>query len=108
MKRIFACALVMAVLPLMASPTQNSPTNASLATVAYAGHAIPSGGWCQCGEPGCICDPGEILGATTTGGENDGSSDQGLPPAPKGSGFDFGTGTLIFALALSLWARLRA
>ena len=99
----------MAVLPLMASPTQNSQTNsASFATVAYAGHTLPGGAWCNCGEPGCTCDPGEILGATTPGGENDGSSDQGLPPTPKGSGFDFGTGTLMLALALSLWARLRA
>ena len=46
MKRLFACFFVMAVLPLVSSPSRNSPTSVSLATVAYAGHSL-IGGWCD-------------------------------------------------------------
>lgn len=111
MKRMFACFFVMAVLPLVTSPTKNSPNNsAPFTTVAYAGHTVIGGGWCDCGAPGCICDPGETPGGgsyASTAKDNDESSDQGPPPIPKSSGFDFGTGTMIFALALFLWTRMR-
>jgi hypothetical protein len=30
-----------------------------------AGHVHPSGGWCECGAPSCICDPGETPQGTT-------------------------------------------
>jgi len=112
MKRILACLFVMAVLPLVASPTQNSTAHlVPFATVAFAGHSLV-GGWCECGAPGCICDPGENPGgnmATPVTDKNE-SSDQGLSPirAHSRSRFDFGTGTLLLALALFLWARLRA
>ncbi len=29
-----------------------------LCVPAFAGHSLP-GGYCDCGAPGCICDPGE-------------------------------------------------
>jgi len=85
---------------------------APFGTVALAGHTM-AGGWCQCGSPGgCICDPGEDPGgnSATPVTDNNESSDQGLSPirAHSRSGFDFGTGTLLLALALFLWARLRA
>jgi hypothetical protein len=112
MKRIFACLFVMAVLPLVASPSQTSSTHfAPFATVAFAGHTL-GGSWCECGTPGgCICDPGEIPGGNrATPVSDDKSSDQGLSPirARSHSGSDLGTGTLLLALAFFLWARLRA
>ena len=111
MKRIFACLFVMAVLPLVASPTQNSSTHfVPFATAALAGHSL-IGGWCPCGDGGCTCDPGENPGGNSARPVSDNqSSDQGLSPirARSRSGSDLGTGTLILALALFLWARLRA
>jgi hypothetical protein len=98
----------------MFSPSQNNKltTPAPFATIAFAGHTIV-GQWCgDCGAPGCICDPGENPGgnSATPVSDNTKSSDQGLSPirARSHSGFDFGTGTLLLALALFLWARLRA
>ena len=112
MKRIFACLFITAVFPLMASTTHNSSTNsAPFAPVAYAGHGLIGGGWCECGAPGCVCDPGESPGGGRATPANDGkSSDQGVSPirAHSQSGSDLGTGTLLMALALFLWVRLRA
>lgn len=86
-------------------------TTAPFATVAVAGHTVV-GTWCECGAPGCLCDAGEIPGgnrATRVTDKNE-SSDQGLTPIRSNSrsGFDFGTGTLLLALAFFVWARLRA
>jgi hypothetical protein len=49
----FVCILLS---PLFAN-IDGSPRNG--ATV-YAGHLV-SGGWCECGCPSCICDPGEQI-----------------------------------------------
>ena len=111
MKRIFACLFITAVLPLMASPTLNSSTNSVPgATVAYAGHSLV-GGWCECGAPGCICDPGELGGSgRPLPNQTEKPSRQNASPIrehPR-SGFDFGTGALMLALALFVWTRLRA
>jgi hypothetical protein len=112
MKRMFACFFVMAVLPLVTSQTRNSPRDSGpFATIAYAGHTLSGGEWCQCGAPGCLCDPGESPGGGRATPANDGkSSDQALSPihARSQSGSDLGTGTLLLALAIFLWARLRA
>ena len=114
MKRLFACLFVTAVLPLMASPTQDSLNNsAPFATIAYAGHSL-GGSWCECGTPGCICDPGEtpIGGRSTTPGSdrNDGSLKKGTAPALgyQTSGVDLGSSALVIALAIFLWTRVRA
>lgn len=32
---------------------------------ALGGHTVAGGNWCQCGSPGCICDPGETPQGTT-------------------------------------------
>ena len=62
MKRVFACLFIMAVFPLVTSPTgDNSNNSAPFATVALAGHTN-HGSFCACGGPGCICDPGEQPG----------------------------------------------
>ena len=70
------------------------------------------GNWCDCGAPGCMCDPGENPGGNSAAHVSDSneSSDQGLSPirARSHSGSDLGNGTLLLALALFLWARLRA
>jgi hypothetical protein len=104
MKRIFACLFVTAVLPLMASPTQNGSTNsAPFATVAFAGHTS-TGGWCDCGAPGCICDPGEDPRGQSAGlvaDRNGRSLNQGSNSVRghRTSGFDFGSSALMLALA---------
>jgi len=78
--------------------------------VAYAGHVL-TGGWCECGTPGCICDPGEEQtghSARPVSDEIRRPVDQGASPIRSRSGFDFGTGVLMVALALFVWTRLRA
>ncbi len=112
-KRLVFAAFCILVLPLLFSPSQtNLPvTGGPFATTALAGHTIV-GSWCECGGPGCLCDPGETPGgnsATPVTDKNE-SSDQGLTPirSHSHSGSDFGTGTLLLALALFLWVRLRA
>src|SRR5437660_4155332 len=109
MKRIFACLFITAVLPLIASQTQNSPTNSvPFATVAYAGHTL-SGSWCECGAEGCLCDPGEIRGSSRPLPNQTGKpSRQTTSPNREHAGFDFGSGALALALAFFVWTRLRA
>ena len=112
-KRLVFAALCILAVPALFSSFQNDKllSTAPFATVALAGHTM-AGGWCDCGAPGCICDPGENHGgnSATPVTDNNESSDQGLSPirAHSRPGFDFGTGTLILALAFFVWARLRA
>jgi hypothetical protein len=40
------------------SVSQSDKATNPYATVAMAGHTT-AGTWCECGSPGCICDPGE-------------------------------------------------
>jgi len=109
---VFAAFCILAV-PALFSTSQNGKLISSnpFVGIAIAGHTT-AGGWCDCGPLGCFCDPGENPGgnsATPVTDKNE-SSDQGLTPirAHSRSGFDFGTGTLLLALAFFLWARLRA
>ena len=112
-KRLVLAALCILAVPLLFSHSQNDrlTSPAPFATVALAGHTV-AGTWCECGNSGCICDPGENRGGNSARPvtDNNESSDQGPSPirAHSRSGFDFGTGTLLLALALFLWARLRA
>jgi hypothetical protein len=114
MKRIFACLFVTAVLPLIASPTQDSSINpVPFATVAYAGHTLSGGGWCECGAPGCICDPGEGRGGLSAGrvsDRNGRSLNQGATSAraAQTSALDFGSSALLLALAFFVWTRFLA
>ena len=59
-KRIVFAALCILAVPPLFSPSQNDKLTspAPFATVALAGRTIV-GSWCECGAPGCICDPGE-------------------------------------------------
>ena len=110
--RLIFAVLCTLTLPLWASHSQGGKqiTSAQFATVAYAGHTI-AGEWCQCGTPGCICDPGEVGGSSRPlPNEPEKAVDQSASPmrANSHSGFDFGTGALVLALALMMWSRLRA
>ena len=98
-KRFVTAAACILALPLMFSAFQsgNASDLSPYATVALAGHSIP-GGWCECGTPACICDPGEI------GNLNVRPPDQEKDSAP----IDLGAGVLMLALAFFLWTRLRA
>jgi hypothetical protein len=112
-KRFVFAAFCILCLPLLFSTSQSEKITDQnpFATVALAGHTNV-GNWCDCGAPGCMCDPGENPGGNSARpvSDNNESSDQGLSPirAHSRSGLDFGTGTLILALALFLWVRLRA
>ena len=107
--RLLLAAVCIFILPLVFSPSDKLGT-APFATVAFAGHTL-GGEWCLCGAPGCICDPGETRGSNSATPVTDKeSSDQRLSPirAHSRAGFDFGTGALILAFVLLVWARLRA
>jgi len=109
---MLAAALCMLAFPVWFSPSSgDKPTNsAPYATVALAGHTL-SGEWCLCGGPGCICDPGELGGSSRPlPNKPEKSLDQSASPirSHSRSGFDFGTGALVLALALMMWSRLRA
>jgi hypothetical protein len=105
MKRIFACLIIVAVFPLLASLTHNKSGNSiPFATIAFAGHVTPGGEYCECGAERCTCDQGE-----RPGGQNyRATPSKSDSPANESSGFDFGSGALLLALALFLWTRLRA
>jgi hypothetical protein len=104
MKRILACLFLIVVLPLAnsASSSRNGPM--PFASVALAGHTNGSA-WCECGAPGCICDPGELQGLRSAAL----TPTQPVNPVDRNgtSSADLGSGMLAFALALLLWFRMR-
>ena len=111
MKRLFACVFITAVFPLMIPTTlSTSPNPAPFATVAFAGHTA-IGGWCDCGENGCNCDEDDQTddATSTPADRSTKASNQDTTSAMVGrtSGFDFGSGALMLALAVFLWTRLR-
>ena len=112
--RLILAAVCILALPLWfsASPGDLPINSAPFATVVRAGHTTGGNAPCICGCPNCVCYPGEegrqcINRATSV---SDGESFQGASPirVHSRSGFDFGTGALMLALALFVWARLRA
>src|SRR6185369_2704507 len=113
-KRIVFAAVCILALPLLFSPFPNdgltSPSASSV--VAVAGHNN-MGNFCDCGTPGCICDPGEQpIGQRVplVSDRNGQSRNQGAPSGSAGRtpGFDLGSSALMLALAFFLWARFRA
>jgi len=103
----------MLVLPMWFSASEGHKLSKSapFATVALAGHTI-IGDRCDCGAPGCICDPGEEQGGQSTRPEADKTKTPKSHAAPVGTGprveFAFGTGALMLVFALLVWSRLRA
>jgi len=116
LKRILACSFILAVLPLLTSSIHNPNNPAPFATVAFAGHVTQGGGaYCNCGCDHCICDPGESPmdcphNSRVVPADTNSTADHATSPTGKAShsGLDFGSSALILALALWLWARLRA
>ena len=61
MKRILACSLLILGAPIIAATLQHERSGHSpFGFTAFAGHTT-AGGYCTCGCPGCICEPGEQL-----------------------------------------------
>ena len=111
-RRLLLAAVCIFSLPIVFSLTSgdNLTNSVPFATVALAGHTL-GGEFCQCGTPGCICDPGEVgLSNRPVSDQTEKASNQGASPirTHSRSGFDFGTGALMLALALLVWVRLRA
>ncbi|HJQ70780.1 MAG TPA: hypothetical protein VKA70_17530 [Blastocatellia bacterium] len=108
MRRVFACLFIMAVFPLVASPTwDNSNNSAPSAAVAFAGHTS-SGSLCACGNnPGCICDPGEQPGDGLTIAPSNASGDSGSANQVSAPDIDLASGALVLALAFLFWVRMR-
>jgi hypothetical protein len=110
-RAVFATLCILAVPPLF-SPSQNGKLTspAPLVGVAFAGHTT-AGGWCECGAPGCICEPGELGGSSRplpNQTENPSRQNASANRQHSRSGSDFGTGALMLALAFFVWTRLRA
>jgi hypothetical protein len=112
-KRLVIAAVCILTLPLLYSPSQsliNSPS--PYAITAFAGRTM-AGGWCECGAPGCICDPGEQPVGQKAGPVSDRNGHARNQGATSGSvgrtlGFDLGSGALMLALAFLVWTRFRA
>lgn len=107
-----ACILM---LPFVSLPSGGDKltTSAPFGAIALAGHVVGTDAPCRCGCPYCVCDPGEEAHQCTHSARpvsDEVSVHQGASPirAHLHSGFDLGTGALMLALALFVWARLRA
>ena len=68
----------------------------------FAGHTV-SGGYCECGAPGCICDPGEEIHSSGNANVPDDESSQ-----DAAVDFDLGSETLLVFAALLLVLRYKA
>lgn len=97
-RRFLVSILFMLTLPVFAASTQQG-MQASPIGVAYAGHTL-IGGWCDCGTPGCICDPGENPG---------GGRPQQIPNDKTARTDETGSLSAGFLLAVAVlfWIRLR-
>ena len=106
MRRLLGCAALMLALPFCVSRNTAITSPDPFPMQALAGHSTP-GAWCECGAPGCICDPGEeleILTATSGQSNIEVSTNEltGQPLAP-----DFEAGLVVLILALFVTVRLR-
>lgn len=109
--RLLLAAVCILALPMWFSPSDGDKLTKStpFAVVALAGHTI-GGTWCECGAPGCICEPGEEETghrSLPVSDQDETSPDQAAPEGPDPD-VDFGTGALMLVLALFVWSRLRA
>jgi hypothetical protein len=73
------------------------------ATIALAGHTT-MGNWCECGGPGCICDPGEVGGSSRPAPAKASSGSKGVN---QGSTPDVDVASGLLTLALAFLFRLR-
>ena len=115
MKRIFACVFIMAVLPLMTSPTRHVSSNSvPFETTALAGHSSAQGfwcNWCNC-EPGaddvCPCCGADLTSRAMADQPNEDSSVQDTPSTTSqpDSNSDAGVAALLLLVALMAWSRM--
>ena len=113
-KKLLLAVVCILALPILLSTFQSESLNnsAPFATVAFAGHTGP-GTWCQCGCPGCICDPGEeatlCLGNIVSSDNGPKKAKNRTAPAaemPGANDFDLGSGALLVALMVLMLRRM--
>ena len=104
-KRLVIAAACILALPLLFSPSQSLTSPTAFSTVALAGHTN-IGGWCDCGAPGCICDPGE-LGLRSKPAPAKASSDGKGVNQGSAPDVDVASGLLTLALGLLFLLRMR-
>ena len=108
MKRIFACSLLILAVPIITATLQpGASSNAPFASTAFAGHTT-LGGWCQCGCPGCICDPDEQIDMCIPGAKDA----EGIALNPTGtparsSQSDVPAAAFFVGTGLLIWKRIR-
>jgi hypothetical protein len=106
-KRLVIAAVCILALPLLFSPSQSEKltNSAPFSTVAFAGRTI-YGNWCECGTPGCICDPGELGGSGKPVPRKASSDGKGVNQG-SAPDVDVASGLLGLALGLLLLLRMR-
>ena len=108
MKRFVACSVLILVAPIVAAMLQpGANSNAPFASTAYAGHTL-AGGYCVCGCPGCICEPGESLEMCLPDGREGGQAvakTTGTPTQPSQS--DVPAAAFFIGTGLLIWKRIR-
>ena len=108
MKRIFACSLLIIAFPIITATLQSGGSgNTPFASNAFAGHTT-TGTYCQCGCPGCICDPGEQIDMCIPGAKETHGSDVNSTGAPvRSSHSDVPAAALFIGTGLLIWKRIR-
>jgi hypothetical protein len=85
----------------------DNTNSAPFVTVAIAGHTA-AGNYCECGAPGCICDPGEEMRGHSASTVKDSSLENSRKTKlGRASGLDFGTTAFLLGLAFFMWSRFR-
>lgn len=108
MKRIFACSLLILAVPIITATLQpGASSNAPFASTAFAGHTI-AGSFCQCGCPGCICDPEEQIDMCIPGAKDaDGIAVNATGAPARSSQSDVPAAALFVGTGLLIWKRIR-
>jgi hypothetical protein len=113
LKRILLSAVCMLVLPIFFSLHTSQPVKVAspFGGIAMAGRNAANGTYCTCGCPSCICDAGEVISECSGGNSMRAVSDDdpGTPSdsTASTSDLDLGSGALILAIGLMLFARFR-
>jgi len=107
MKRIFACSFLVLAFPIFTALLQpDSKSNAPFASIAIAGHTV-SGGYCQCGCPGCLCDPDEGMEMCIPENKNAQQLAASANSPMGSSGSDIPAAALFLGTGLLILQRLR-
>ena len=106
--RLLLAVVFVIALPMWFSTSKGVNSNsAPFATVAVAGHTT-TGNFCECGVPGCICEPGEEVTGHAVSPVKDSSPEKTRnPKSGRVSKLDFGTTAFLLGLALFMWSRFR-